>query len=146
MGKNSASLTRRPGPSPKPFESGNKKQARQRINVEVRTSRRAHPSTLPCTDCGHLGDDRRHEYDHYLGYKVEHFLDVEPVCTVCHTKRDNFQANKTHCIHGHEFIPENTKYRKNGTRECRACHSQRKKKIRTAEWWRNYRVRRKNRG
>jgi hypothetical protein len=28
---------------------------------------------------------------------------------------------KTHCIHGHEFTPENTYVRKNGHRTCREC-------------------------
>jgi HNH endonuclease len=28
---------------------------------------------------------------------------------------------KTHCIHGHEYTPENTRFRKTGVRECRAC-------------------------
>ncbi len=30
-------------------------------------------------------------------------------------------AQKTHCIHGHEFTPENTKIAKNGSRHCKAC-------------------------
>lgn len=30
-------------------------------------------------------------------------------------------AAKTHCIHGHEFTPENTRFRSNGSRNCRAC-------------------------
>lgn len=30
--------------------------------------------------------------------------------------------DKTHCIHGHEFTPENTYVRPKGWRECRACH------------------------
>ena len=36
-------LTGMPGPTPKPPADGNKLQARQRINVEVRTGRRPHP-------------------------------------------------------------------------------------------------------
>lgn len=28
---------------------------------------------------------------------------------------------KTHCVHGHEFTPENTHVRKRGSRECRTC-------------------------
>jgi hypothetical protein len=31
-------------------------------------------------------------------------------------------ARKTHCIHGHEFTPENTYTTKRGYRDCRACH------------------------
>ncbi len=81
-------LTGRPGPAPKPPRSGDKKQARQRINVEVRTGRRPHPSKIPCADCGHIGADRRHEYDHYLGYDADHHYDVEAVCSVCHHLRE----------------------------------------------------------
>lgn len=79
----------RPGPAPKPPRDGDKEQARQRINVEVRMGRRPHPNTLPCADCGHVWEPgaRRHEYDHHLGYAAAHHYDVEPVCTVCHRAR-----------------------------------------------------------
>lgn len=62
--------TGRPGPKPQRPRTGDKIQARQRINVEVRTGRRPHPNTLPCADCGHIWEEgeRRHEYDHHLGY------------------------------------------------------------------------------
>ena len=34
----------------------------------------------------------------------------------------NFQRNKTHCIRGHEFTPENTNYnRSSGARLCKVC-------------------------
>ena len=81
--------TGRPGPAPRPPRSGDKKQARQRINVEVRSNRRRHPNALSCVDCGHVhsAGERRHEYDHYLGYDAEHHFDVEPVCTKCHAAR-----------------------------------------------------------
>lgn len=82
---------RRPmGPPAAPARDGDRLQARQRINVEVRTGRRPRPRDLPCVDCGHVysaNDPRRHEYDHYLGYTADHHLDVEPVCTLCHRKR-----------------------------------------------------------
>lgn len=81
--------TGRPGPAPKPPRSGDRKQARQRINVEVRTGRRPHPNTIPCADCGHVhrSGDRRHEYDHHMGYAAEHHYDVQAVCTTCHARR-----------------------------------------------------------
>jgi hypothetical protein len=81
--------TGRPGPAPHPPRSGDRKQARQRINVEVRTKRRPHPNSLPCTDCGHVWRERerRHEYDHHQGYAADHHYDVEPVCTLCHRRR-----------------------------------------------------------
>ena len=34
----------------------------------------------------------------------------------------------THCIHGHEYTPENTYIRPNGTRNCIMCHSLRNKR------------------
>lgn len=112
-------LTGRPGPSPFEPRSGDRKQARQRINVEVRTGRRVRPDDLPCADCSHVGEDRRHEYDHYLGYESEHHYDVQAVCSVCHYRRHN--AVITHCKHGHEFTAENTIIKCNGMRACREC-------------------------
>lgn len=57
-------ITGRPGPAPKPPRDGDRRQARQRINVEVRHGWRPHPNTIPCTDCAHVWSDgeRRHEY------------------------------------------------------------------------------------
>lgn len=34
-------------------------------------------------------------------------------------------AAKTHCIHGHEFTPENTYVKASGHRQCKACTSER---------------------
>lgn len=78
------------GPPPNAPRDGDRRQARQRVNVEVRTGRRPHPNALPCTDCGHVWvpGERRHEYDHHLGYDGVHHLDVEPVCTTCHHERE----------------------------------------------------------
>lgn len=115
--------TGKPGPAPLPARDGDKRQARQRINVEVRTGHRPHPNTLACVDCGHLHapGERRHEYDHHRGYAADHHLDVEPVCTLCHVKRDSMRAAQTHCIRGHAFDSENTYVAANGTRHCKAC-------------------------
>lgn len=133
--------TGRPGPAALPPRDGDKEQARQRINVEVRTGRRPHPNSLPCTDCGHVWfkGERRHEYDHHLGYAPEHHLDVEPVCTTCHHARDDAKAQQTHCAHGHEFTPENTIRKSNGCRQCRACKQAYDRGRRDAAWWREYR-------
>jgi hypothetical protein len=81
---------RRYGPLPMSPRDGDAIQARQRVNVEVRTGRRPHPNTLPCVDCGHIWriGERRHEYDHYLGYAAAHHYDVESVCTTCHHARE----------------------------------------------------------
>jgi hypothetical protein len=99
---------RRSGAPPHAPRDGDKVQARQRINVEVRTGQRPHPNSLPCVDCGHVWSEgeRRHEYDHHKGYAAEHHYDVEPVCTTCHTARDSAKAHQTHCVRGHEFTIE----------------------------------------
>lgn len=131
------------GPPPNPPRSGDKKQARQRINVEVQTGRRANSNDFPCVDCGHFGGDRRHEYDHHLGYDAKHHGDVEPVCTLCHAARDSARKAQTHCIHGHEFTTENTIIHKNGTRHCRECRRAHDRKRRSASYWREYRLKRK---
>lgn len=62
--------------------------ARRAVAYAVRTGRLAHAGDVPCTDCGHFNGDRRHEYDHFLGYEPEHHLSVEPVCTTCHAERE----------------------------------------------------------
>lgn len=127
-----------PGPAPLPPRSGDKKQARCRINVEVRNGRRPRPNTLPCTDCGHIWSqgERRHEYDHHLGYGAEHHYDVEPVCTLCHAARDSSKKHQTHCIRGHEFTTSNTSYKPNGTRVCIKCRRIRdRKRIRPPGYW-----------
>lgn len=36
-------------------------------------------------------------------------------------------GGKTHCKHGHEFTPENTRVNSRGQRTCRACHNDRSK-------------------
>ena len=77
------------GPPPHPPRDGDKKQARQRVNVLVRTKKIPPPNALPCFDCGHIHTpgERRHEYDHYLGYGPAHHLHVQPVCTNYHQQR-----------------------------------------------------------
>lgn len=89
-------VRRKPGPPPGthrgwkvPGRDGDRKQARHRVNYLVRHGRLQHPNDRPCVDCGHAWThgERRHEYDHHLGYSAEHHLDVEPVCTECHDKR-----------------------------------------------------------
>jgi len=79
----------RSGPPPAPPRDGDKRQARQRINVLVRTGRLPHPNTAPCIDCGHYWapGERRHEYDHVRGYDGANHYRVEVVCSRCHHKR-----------------------------------------------------------
>lgn len=132
---------RKYGPDPHPPRDGDKTQARQRINVEVRTGKRLHPNSISCVDCGHIWQlgERRHEYDHHLGYAAKHHYDVESVCTTCHASRDSAQKKKTHYVHGHEFTPENTGHKTNGTRFCRQCRRAHDRNRRGAAYWREYR-------
>jgi hypothetical protein len=53
------------------------------------------PNLLACVDCGHvwIENERRHEYDHYLGYDKENWLDVQSVCTTCHADREKVRRN-----------------------------------------------------
>lgn len=105
-----------------------------------------HPNTLPCKDCGHewREGERRHEYDHYLGYGAEHHYIVESVCTLCHAKRDSARKAQTHCKRGHEFTAENTYLSTNGTRHCRECSRMHdRKRNRDAAYWRAYRENRR---
>jgi len=78
------------GPKPIPARSGDKKQARRRVNHLVAKGVLPRPNDLPCTDCGHMWKPgrRRHEYDHSNGYDVDHHESVQAVCTTCHSKRE----------------------------------------------------------
>jgi hypothetical protein len=69
---------------------GDQLQARRRINYLIDIGRLPRPDTLPCSDCAHTWSvgERRHEYDHHLGYAPEHHEDVEAVCTTCHHLRE----------------------------------------------------------
>lgn len=69
-----------------------KTPARAAVNNAVRAGKLPSARSVPCVDCGHLGDDRRHEYDHHLGHEPEHWLDVECVCTRCHRSREDSRA------------------------------------------------------
>lgn len=71
-----------------PPRDGDKPQARYRVRNQVLQGKLPHARTVPCTDCGHIGSDRQHEYDHYLGYAVINHLDVQCVCVPCHRKRE----------------------------------------------------------
>lgn len=140
-------LTGRPGPAPKQPREGDKAQARQRVNVEVRTGRRPHPNALPCADCGHVWTrgERRHEYDHVRGYGAAAHLDVESVCTRCHAARDSLKAKQTHCSKGHAFDAENTGRKPNGTRFCKTCRRafEKTRQPRGSAYWRKVNAKRR---
>ena len=122
-----------------PPRDGDAIQARQRINVEVRTGRRPHPNTLPCATCGHVWQEgeRIHHYDHYLGYAAEHHYTVRPLCTLCHARAHQ----PTHCPYGHAYTPENTVVKRVGGIDCRECRRARDRQRKTAEYWRERRAR-----
>ncbi len=63
-------------------------QARRRVNHLVDVGLLPPPDSVACTDCGHLGNGPRHEYDHHLGYAPEHHEHVEVVCSACHHRRE----------------------------------------------------------
>lgn len=69
------------------IRDGDREQARYRANHLIKIGRLENPNKLPCFDCGHRGEDRRHEYDHFAGYSAERQECVQAVCTVCHAKR-----------------------------------------------------------
>jgi len=75
------------GPPPKP-KDGDKLQARQTVNRLVRQRRIPNPNTVPCSECGHLGNDKKHEYHHHKGYAAEHHKSVVVMCRSCHRKGD----------------------------------------------------------
>ena len=88
-----------PRPRPEPGRryvaprDGDQLQARRRVNYIVDAGLLPDPDDVPCTDCGHEHgtDERRHEYDHHLGYAAEHHEDVEAVCTKCHHAREDLR-------------------------------------------------------
>lgn len=121
-GKNSK--TGRSGPERTATRGGDKGQARHRVHQVFKLGEIPPPRDLPCVDCGHAWrakGDRRHEYDHHMGYGAEHQLSVQAVCTRCHHQRDNAKARQAACIRGHTFTIENTGHKPNGTRFCREC-------------------------
>ena len=85
--------TYEPRPRPRPgrryvsARNGDKHQARRRVNHLVESGLLPRPDAIPCCDCAHSGTDRRHEYDHFLGYEPEHHEHVQAVCSRCHRRR-----------------------------------------------------------
>lgn len=98
---------------------GDKIQARARANHLAKIGLLPKPNSVPCVDCGHVWQkgERRHEFDHAKGYDAENQEVVEVVCTKCHGNRHRLDK----CKRGHEFTPENTYTKQNGTRQCREC-------------------------
>jgi hypothetical protein len=71
------------------------------------------------------------------GFEIDHLCNVRLCCNPAHleavTKEENNRRSmpqrrlamralrRTHCIRGHELTPENSRYRKDGGRQCRTC-------------------------
>ncbi len=69
-----------------PPRDGDKLQARARVNLLVKNGILPKPAAVPCSNCGHIGPDRRHEYHHFKGYGAEDQLTAKVLCSKCHHK------------------------------------------------------------
>jgi hypothetical protein len=80
---------------------------------------------LTCDMCG--ASKRRFEWANRSGKYTRERNDWMSLCVRCHRTYDSGpfmrNAQKTHCVHGHAFTPENTYFRIDGTgrRICRKC-------------------------
>ena len=60
----------------------------------------------------------------FLGTNADNMRDCKEKGRIASRKNGrNACAQKTHCPHGHEYKPENTRINKRGCRECKACKS-----------------------
>lgn len=79
------------------------------------------------------------------GMQIDHLCRnrgcVNPAHLEAVTQRENLRrgvglsaknAQKTHCVHGHAFSPENTYLTRRGQRYCRECHNERQRAKRRA--------------
>lgn len=78
---------------PKRKQPKEQTRAHRLIQMRVLRGTMPKPDSLPCNDCGHIGDDRRHEYDHYLGYDGKNKERVQAVCSICHARRHKERRN-----------------------------------------------------
>jgi len=71
------------------------KWARYKVYYAVKKGLLPHASTVACSQCQHLGEDRKHEYHHHKGYAKKYALDVIPVCINCHKALDAQSRTET---------------------------------------------------
>lgn len=88
---------------------GDKKQARRRVNHLVAIGVFVRPELVPCVDCGHIGNDRKHEYDHFLGYGAEHHEHIHALCKPCHVARSRGSVSPN--VHNAPLQPRTDKIR-----------------------------------
>lgn len=58
----------------------NKRKAKDAIHTQTRNGNMPLVTECQCTQCG----KNAKQYHHYLGYEPEHWLDVIPLCRICH--------------------------------------------------------------
>ena len=58
-----------------------KSNAKVAVYNAVHSGKLPYPNTLKCVKCG----KQAQQYHHYKGYAKEHWLDVQPVCKICHS-------------------------------------------------------------
>jgi len=71
----------------KPTKSDREKlkiQAKNKVNNTIRAGKLPKASTIPCSKCGHFGNDKKHQYHHHKGYEEQFHLDVVVLCIRCH--------------------------------------------------------------
>jgi hypothetical protein len=84
-------------------------------------ARRAFPlAGLPCDRCGAPAAERHHVDGDVFNNTP---ANVQRLCTPCH----HLAHQRTHCLRGHPFTPENT-ILSPGHRECRICKRERDRK------------------
>lgn len=70
-----------------------------------------------------------HMCDTPLCVEPTHLRQVHPLVNWARSSTVTaINARKTHCDHGHEFTPENTRITSRGRRDCRACNRARAKR------------------
>ena len=62
-----------------------KVKATQAVSYAVKRGNIQHISNYACRMCGKASN----HFHHHLGYSIEHRMDIQPLCGICHTKVHN---------------------------------------------------------
>lgn len=81
-----------------------------------------------CSECGD-NSDKKYQWSNISGDYLWDLKDWRRLCLPCHARVDDIGTkmnrfiNRTHCMKGHEYTPENTRYgwKKTSTHPCRIC-------------------------